>query len=380
MPPVHPLRVLHVNTERGWRGGERQTLWLSMSLTQMGHHSVIAARPGEPLAKRAAEQGLKVVPASPLVEYDFGAALRLRDYVRRMQIQVVHAHAAHAVALAALGTIATNAVMVTTRRVDFRLRSNRASRWKYARAGAIIAISEAVATALVESGIARNRIEVIPSGVDLSRTFIPAAADTLALLGVPPDAKLVVQVSQLVPHKDPLTFVHAIAAARRRVPKIHALLVGDGPLREDVESAILDSGTRDVLHLTGYRPDADSLLMAADAVTLSSREEGLGTVLLDAMSMNKPIAATSAGGIPEIVEHDRSGLISPVGDANRLGENVASLLTDSALASRLAAGARERVQQYSIERTAERTLDVYRRVLAFAKRGDDHQTSSEAES
>jgi glycosyltransferase involved in cell wall biosynthesis len=365
MATLEPLRVLHVNTESGWRGGERQTLWLSMSLARMGHHSVIAARPGEPLATRAGEQELEIFPLSPIGEFDLVAALRLRAYVRIAGIQVVHAHSGHAVALAALGTIATNALMVTTRRVDFRLRPNPASRWKYARADAIIAISEAVATALVESRIARNRIEVIPSGVDLSRTFTRATSDTLASLGVPPGAKLVVQVSQLVPHKDPVTFVGAIAAARRRVPRLHALLVWEGPLRADVERAVVETGTGDVLHLTGYRRDADSLLMAADVATLSSKEEGLGTVLLDAMSMSKPIATPSAGGIPEIVEHGKSGLVSPVGDPEKLGQNIATLLTDKALADRLAAGARERAQEFSIEHTAERTLNVYRRLLSL---------------
>jgi len=364
MAPETPLRVLHVDTEKGWRGGERQTLWLAMALARMGHFSTIATRPGEPLAIRAREGKLEIVPTSPVGEFDLVAAFRLRAYIRRANIQIVHAHTAHAVALAAFATMGTNALMVTTRRVDFRLRPNPASQWKYARASAIIAISEAVAVALVQSGIARDRIEIIPSGVDLSRTFAPATAEDLARLGVPPRAPLVVQVAQLVPHKDPVTFVGAIAEARRRVPGLHALLVGDGPLRPDVESAILEAAVGDTLHLTGYRRDADSLLMAADAVTLSSKEEGLGTVLLDAMSMGKPIAAPAAGGIPEIVEHGKSGLLSPVGDAERLGENLAALLTDKALASRLSAGARERVQEFSVQRTAERTLCVYRRLLA----------------
>ena len=364
---MDPVRVLHVNTEHGWRGGERQTLWLSMCLARMGHFSVIAARPGETLAKRAVERKLEIIPTSPLGEWDLLAALRLRTYIRKAKIQIVHAHTAHAVALAAFSTMGTSARMVTTRRVDFRLRPNPASRWKYGRASAIIAISKAVAVALTESGIARDRIEIIPSGVDLSRTFTPATAEDLTLLGVPLHAPLVVQVAQLVPHKDPVTFVGAIAEARRHVPGLHALLVGEGPLRPDVEAAIVESGIGDVLHMTGYRRDADSLLKAADVVTLSSKEEGLGTVLLDAMSMGKPIAAPAAGGIPEIVEHEKSGLISPVGDAKRLGENLASLFADKTLARRLAAGALERVKEFSVEHTAERTLGVYRRVLARAK-------------
>ncbi|MFL5575251.1 MAG: glycosyltransferase family 4 protein [Gemmatimonadaceae bacterium] len=358
------VSVLHVDTERGWRGGERQALWLADALARAGHRSIVAARPGEPLAARARERALPVVRCAPLAEFDPVAVTRLRRVVRVHRVQIVHAHTGHAVGLAALATAGTRARVVVTRRVDFRLRDNWGTRWKYRRADAIIAISRAVAEALAESGIARDRIEIVPSGVDLTRTFVPASRATLEELGVPAGAPLVVQVAQLVGHKDPVTFVRAVAAARRRVPGLHALLVGEGPLRPQVEAAVAEAGVGDVLRLTGYRKDADSLLAAADVATLSSQEEGLGTVLLDAMSMGKPTVATAAGGIPEIVQDDVSGLLAPVHDAERLGEGIARLLTDRALAARLAAGARRRAAEFSVERTAERTLAVYRRVLS----------------
>jgi glycosyltransferase involved in cell wall biosynthesis len=359
---MRPLTVLHVNTERGWRGGERQALWLAEALRRQGHRSLLAARPNEPLAIRAAALQLPVVRCSPITEFDPIAVFKLRRVVRRHGVQVIHAHTSHALALGALATIRSDARLVVTRRVDFRLRSNLGSRWKYAQADAIIAISSAVARALVESGIPRERIEIVPSGVDLSRPFLPASSETLARIGVPPGAPIVVQVAQLVGHKDPVTFVRAIARARQLVPSLHALLVGDGPLRSEVERAIAELGLRGVVHLTGYREDADSILAAANVATLSSSEEGLGTVLLDAMSMGKPIAATTAGGIPEIIEHGVSGLLAPVRDADRLGVNIAELLSHPGLADRLSRKARERVTEFSVQRTAERTVGVYQRL------------------
>lgn len=360
--------IVHLDTERGWRGGERQALWLARAVAARGHVSIVAARPGEPFAQRAAEAGLSVEECSPRFEFDPVAVLALRDVLRRRGVQIVHAHTAHAVALAALATMGTAAKMVVTRRVDFRLRPNVGSRWKYGRSAAIIAISKAVAKALVESGIREDRIVIIPSGIDLTRTFSRAAPETLAELGVAAGAPLVVQVAQLVGHKDPLTFVRAIAEVRRRVPSVRALLVGDGPLRAAVESEVTRLGLSEVLRVTGYRTDADSLLAAADVVTLSSKEEGLGTVLLDAMSMGKPIAATAGGGIPETVQQGVCGLLSPVGDAVNLGSDIASILTDSALASRLSAGARNRANDFSVERTADLTLEVYARVIEARSR------------
>lgn len=358
------LSILHLDTERGWRGGERQALWLAEALSRRGHFSAVAGRPGEPFLERASQAGLAVDPISPRFEFDPVAVLALRAVLRRRAVQIVHAHTAHAVALAALATIRTDAKTVVTRRVDFKLRSNYGSGWIYGRAAAIIAISKAVARALVASGIPEERISIIPSGIDLTRVFSRATPDTLAGLGVRPGKPLVVQVSQLVGHKDPLTFVRAIAVVRDEIPDVQAILVGDGPLRGAVEAEAERLGLRGVLIVAGYRPDADSLLAAAGVVTLSSKEEGLGTVILDALSMGKPVAATSGGGIPEILEQASSGLLSPVGDSAKLASDISSILTDPALAARLSTGARSRAKDFSVERTADLTVEVYRRLIS----------------
>lgn len=357
------LVVLHLDTERGWRGGQRQVLWLARSLAGRGHVSIVAARPGEPLARHAVDAGLTVVPCSPAFEFDPVAVMQLRAAILRRGVRIVHAHTGHAVALAALATLGTHAKTVVTRRVDFKLRSNFGSRWIYGRAHAIIAISRAVSDGLVASGISEDRVQIVPSGIDLTRVFAPAAPETLAQLGVAAGQPVIVQVAQLSGHKDPVTFVRAMAEVRKHVPNARALMVGDGPLRPAVEAEAERLGLTDMLRLTGYRTDADSLLAAADVATLSSRLEGLGTVLLDAMSMGKPIAATAGGGIPETVQHGVSGLLSPPGDPAKLGANIAAILQDPALAGRLSTGARRRAEDFSVERTAELTLKVYRRVL-----------------
>ena len=360
------MRILHIDTERGWRGGERQALWLAAELRRRGHLSIMAARPGEPLAQRAAESGVEVAPCAPRFEADPRAAMRVRRLIRNRRIELVHAHTAHALGLAAMATIATGVPLVASRRVDFHLRDNVGTRWKYGRAAAVIAISRAVADILVADGIARSKIAVVADGTDTQRRILPATHATLLALGVKQGAPLVVQVAQLVPHKDPLNFVRAIAAARERVPDVQALLVGEGELRMSVENTVRALGLTGVLHVVGYRHDADALLAAADVVVLSSREEGMGSVLLDALLLGKAIAATRAGGIPDVIEQDVNGLLAPVQDARSLGECISRLLTDHQLARRLSAEARVRASDFSVERMTERTLAVYERVIARA--------------
>src|SRR5690348_8419706 len=217
------MRILHIDTERGWRGGERQALWLAAELRRRGHLSIVAARPGEPLAQRAVEAGLEVVGCAPRFEADPRAAMRLRRLMRKRRIEVVHAHTAHALGLAAIATIGSGVPLVAARRVDFHLRENFGTRWKYGRAAAVIAISRAVADVLARDGIARAKIAVVADGTDVQRRIVPATPATLVALGVKEGAPLAVQVTQLVPHKDPLNFVRAIAKARERVPDLQAL-------------------------------------------------------------------------------------------------------------------------------------------------------------
>jgi glycosyltransferase involved in cell wall biosynthesis len=358
------MRILHLDTERGWRGGERQAFWLAAELARRGHLSVVAARAGHALARRAREVGMPVVNCSPRFEGDPLRVYRLRRAILRFGVDVVHAHTGHDVTLGALAIVGTRARLVAARRVDFRLRDNAGTRWKYSRPAAIIAVSHAVADVLVACGIARDRIHVVPDGVDVHREIAPAPAAVLAELGVADGAPVAIQVAQLVGHKDPVNFVRAMARARRDAPALHGLLVGDGVLRPAVEAEIAALGAGAYVHLAGYRTDADALLAAASVCVLSSREEGMGSVLLDALFLGRPIAATRAGGIPEVVDDGVTGLLAPVHDPEALGAAIARLANDPALAERLGQAARARATDFSVERMADATEAVYDAVLA----------------
>ncbi len=355
------LTVLHVDTERGWRGGERQVLWLARGMRDRGHRAIVVARPGDELAARAAALGLDVIGLAPRGELDVVAARALRRVMVSHGAQILHAHTAHAAALAALASVRTSARVIIARRVDFPLRRNLGTRLKYGRAHAVIAVSRAVADIVARGGVPRERLHVVPDGVDLSRRVAAATPETLRSFGVASTDALIVQIAALVPHKDPLTFVRAIAEVRDRVPAVRALLVGEGPLHSVAQAEVERLGLGGVVRLTGFRRDADELLAAARVVTLSSAEEGMGSVLLDAMAFGVPIAATSAGGIPEVVEHGATGLLSPPGDPSGLADHIVRLLTERDFATSLAARARARVVEFSVDRMVERTLEVYGR-------------------
>lgn len=321
-------------------------------------------RARDELERQARAKDLGLIALAPRTELDPAAILAVRHAIRQYDVHIVHAHTAHTAALVAMARIGTRARAVVSRRVILPLRRNPFSRFKYRSASAVIAISRAVAEVVAAGGVPRNRIHVVPDGIALDTVPAPASAETLQSLGVSPAATpLVVQVGALGRDKDPISFVRAIAAARVRLPSIAALLVGDGPLRDDVEAEIARCGLGEHVRLTGFRHDAGELLAAAHIVALSSVEEGMGSVLLDAMASGVPVAATRVGGIPEVVEHGVTGLLSAPRDPADLAGSIVRLATDRTLASSVAANGRKRVAEYSVERMTERTVAVYERVL-----------------
>lgn len=361
-----PLAILHLDTERGWRGGERQALWLAAELHRRGHRSLMVARRGEPLEQRAREAGLETVGVTPRSELALVTAGRLRALIRAAGIHVVHAHSGHAVSLAALAALGTTAVVVVTRRVNVPLRRNAGTRWKYGRARRIMAVSSAIAHTLRQGGVPDERVSVVPDGVDLSRRPARVSAEALASIGVPQGVPWVIQVAALDRGKNPMNFIRAIAAARREVPALHGVLAGSGDQEAAARAGIAALGLDGIVHLAGYRTDADALIASATVAALASDEEGLGTVLLDAMAFGTPVAATRVGGIPEVVRHEETGLLAPPRDPEALGAAMARLACDGDLARRLSVRARAFVEELSVERMAERTLVEYRRALAGA--------------
>ncbi len=357
------MRVMQVDTEPGFRGGERQVLLLGRALADAGVEVLLAARRGEPLAAAARERDLRVVElpqASPLDPRTPGLLARA---IRRHGIDVVHAHSSHSLAAAAAAVrLVDGAVLVASRRVDFSIGRPPWNRLKYGRRVArFLAVSEAVARVLRAGGVEPDRVTVVHSAVEP----LPAPSATREVvrrrLGVGPRQALLLTTAALVGHKDHPT---AIRAVRRVERDVVLAIAGDGELRREIEGAIADAGAGDRVRLLGHRDDVPDLLAAADVYVASSKLEGLGTALLDAGLARLPVAATAGGGIPEVVIDGETGILVPPGDHRALAAAIDGLVADPGLARRLGEAGRERVlREFSVERMTARTLAVYQEVV-----------------
>jgi glycosyltransferase involved in cell wall biosynthesis len=358
---------LHIDTARTWRGGQNQVLVTLMGLRALNHRTMLVANSEGELRQRAAE-GLDLVPLAPRTEMDLSAAWRLSRLLKQVKPDIVHAHDPHGVAMAALAlsmsTAPVKPPLVAARRVDFHLRNSTLSRWKYRQVDCFICASEAIRRILIADGIAAARAVTVHEGIDLERVAAAPPAGLHEEFWLPHDAPVVGNVAALVAHKGQRYLIEAASTVIRQVPDARFIIAGEGELRPHLERLIKERHLEKHVLLAGFRPDVLSLHKSFDIFVLSSTTEGLGTSLLDAMACGKPIVATSAGGIPEVVEDEVSGLLVPPRDHEALARAIVTLLKDEGLRRQYGATGLARVRErYSAERMVQNTLHVYERVV-----------------
>jgi glycosyltransferase involved in cell wall biosynthesis len=227
------------------------------------------------------------------------------------------------------------AIVVAKRNMDAFESPRQASLQRLAHRWAthVTAVSGAVADSVAAMGVPRERITVIPNGVDAERFAVapPPRANGAAVVG---------SVGCLAPRKDYATLLDALALLRGRGRDFRVELVGDGPERAALEAHAASLGLSDRVRFLGERPDVDRLLPTMDVFVLSSREEGIPNALLEAMAAGRPSVATAVGGTPEVMRDGETGWIVPPRSPERLAAALEQALDDPAEAARRGDNAR----------------------------------------
>jgi glycosyltransferase involved in cell wall biosynthesis len=364
--PPETSRVLMVDSERTWRGGEAQLRLLIKGLLEEGVDVELAAPPGSAIYERTREFGVPFHPVSISGGVDVVSAWQLRGVIRRHGFRFVHSHASHAhgIAFMACAAIAPDLrpFQVVSRRVDFAVATNSLSGLKYRRgADLYLAISSGVRNVLIECGIAPERIRLVPSGIDLEKfTHVGANDYVKKEFGIADDTFVVGNVAALAPHKSQADFIRAARIVADRFPGTRFLIVGEGKLRRSLESLVQKLGLGNDVVLTGFREDPLEILSTFTCFVLSSYLEGLGTSVMDAQAMGVPVVATRTGGVPDIVEDGVTGLLVPPRDPQALAAAIGRLLDDENLRQGLAKQSLECSRGYDYRQMVYKTLDAYR--------------------
>jgi glycosyltransferase involved in cell wall biosynthesis len=373
---------LHIDTARTWRGGQNQVLLTVNGLRAMGERAALVAHPDGELRRRASE-GLELIPIAPRTEMDLSAGWRLARVIKRLRPDVIHAHDPHGVAMASLalslgsskksgaakgggGTAepARAPVLVASRRVDFHLKGNSFSRWKYRQVDCFIAASEAIRRMLVADGVDPGRTATVHEGIDVEHVAAAPPVNVHEAFWLPHQAPVVGNVAALVPHKGQRHLVEAAHLVVREVPDARFVILGEGELREPLERQVRDYHLEKHVLLPGFRLDVLGCIKGFDVFAMSSVTEGLGTSLLDAMACSRAIVATRAGGIPEIVQDGETGVLVAPRDHAAMAQAIVRLLKDAALRQRLGEAGFARVQErFTVERMVAETAALYARAV-----------------
>jgi L-malate glycosyltransferase len=367
---------LHVDTARTWRGGQNQVLLTVNGLRAMGHRAALVAHPDGELRHRA-EEGLELVPLAPRIEMDLTTAWRFARVVKRLAPDVIHAHDPHAVAMVSLSLSLGAAsarggrmpALIAARRVDFHLKRNSFSQWKYRQVDCFIAASEAIRQILIADGTPASRTVTVHEGIDVEHVAAAPRVDVHEAFWLPHHAPVVGNVAALVPHKGQRYLIEAAHLVVQRIPDARFIIFGEGELRAQLERLIKEHRLEKHVLLPGFRTDVIGCMKGFDLFVMSSVTEGLGTSLLDAMACARPIVATRAGGIPEIVEDGVTGTLVPPRDSVALATAIVRCLKDEGLRNRMGqAGVARVTERFTVEGMVAGTARVYERVAGKGHR------------
>ena len=347
-------RILHIDSGREWRGGQRQVLLLARGLRQRDYEPLVVAAPGSPLVQRLRRAGIATSAVPMRGDWDLVAARRIRALVRTWNAGIVHAHdaRAHAIALIAL-LDRPHVPLIVTRRVA---QPPRGIRRQYAtRVTRFLAASETVRDALERGGVEPERVEIVYPGVPAPA--VEKARNWRVECRWPPESVIcgVVGAGTDVDGSLLWSIAERMSPDARRRARI-VTFGGTG------------SGAFDLAGVPAFRAgfvdEIHPALAGVDVLLHLATSEGVGTALIDAMALKVPPITFAVSGFTALVDPRRTGVIVPAGDVGAFADALSHLILADTERQTLAAQGPARSAQFSVERMVDRVEGEYRRALA----------------
>lgn len=360
------MRVLQVINTLALAGAETLVKDLTFRLQRHGveSHVYVLHRLGSPLEEQLEQAGLSLFGSNKFSVYSPNQIGALTKHLSTYRYDLLHVHLFPAQLWVAIASraLGRQTILITTEHNTY----NRRRRWYfrlldhylYSRYNQIVCISEPTERALLSwMPSLKAKTYVIPNGIDIVRFATAFSYHKTTLLGMPSELPLVLCVGRLEEQKGHVTLLHAVS----RLEGVHLALVGDGPLRKDLETLTIQLGLTQRVHFLGRRTDIPSLLKTADVYVQPSRWEGFGIATLEAMAAGLPVVASNVPGLADVVGN--AGMLFPPGDADILAARLKLLIDSPELRSELGKQAKLRAAKYDIESTVEGYLDLYKHML-----------------
>jgi sugar transferase (PEP-CTERM/EpsH1 system associated) len=362
---MRPVRVMHIVFALQPGGMELGVIKLVNNLTS-GRvvSSICSTRPAGP-AKSLVSALVPIFELQRRNGNDPAVIWRLYRLFRRERPDIVHTHA--------WGTLVEGLVAARAARVPvvihgehgtLQLRRHQVAvqRWGWTAADRMVTVSSRLADRIAQvTHFPRERIQTIRNGVELSRFGRVNRDDARRTISIGVDSRVVVAIGRLVPVKDHMTLLEAIAIVRsQHRENLTLLIAGDGPLKAALTERATSLGIGSCVHLLGHRTDVENVLAAADVFVQSSQSEGLSNTILEAMASGLPVIATRVGGADEMVEDGTTGLLVTPGSGAELAKALGTVLRDPARRLAMGVAGRARAEcEFGLESMVARYEDMY---------------------
>jgi glycosyltransferase involved in cell wall biosynthesis len=367
-------RVLWLTKGLGLGGAERLLALMAAKLDR-GRYEVEVAYLlpwKDALVREFTDHGIRTVCLGASRTVDPRWVTRLRRLLRERRYALVHTHSPVPAAASRLLARAPTRLVHTEHNMWSRYRwlTYAANAATYARNDVVLAVSDGVAASIAPPRWVPGRsppVEVLLHGVDPEDALRgpQARASARAGLGLDASVPVVGTVANFTPKKDHAGLLTAIDEVRERIDDVTLLLIGSGPLEDDLRARVAERGLEGHVRFLGPRDDVPALLPALDVFVLGSRFEGLPISLLEAMAAEVACVATGVGGIPEAITDGVQGRLVPPGEPGALAAAITEVLLDPTVRASMAAAGRERVRaEFSIDRAVEWTERLYGQLLA----------------
>jgi glycosyltransferase involved in cell wall biosynthesis len=351
------LKILHIDPERHWGGGEAQVLGLLEYLSVRGHRNDLLTHPDGRLFQQSQKLGIKILPLVVRNDLDLRSIPKLRRLMRAENYDIVHLHTKRAHALSLwLPRGSAGPKYVVTRRMDYPETNHWYTRHLYnQRVDGVVAISEKILQLLIEGGVARQKIRLIHSGID------PQPFESVGDHGRPSSERAVVGVAAVLEKRKGHRFLlEAAGRLKRQGCQLKYCFAGEGSLRRSLEETASRLGLQEDVQFLGFVADIPRFLAAVDIVVLPSLFEGLGVSVLEAMAAGKAVIASRVGGLPELVIDAVTGFLVAPQDIEGLMNAIGKLAGNSSLTRQMGRKGRERLKSnFTLEQMGRKNEAYY---------------------
>ena len=341
------MKICHVNLARSFSGSERQTLLLITQQLRDGNKLTVIARANSAFALEVGKLPCKLITIR--------SSLMSQSAKLNKHCDIVHAHERYAAQWAYIQNLRHGTAYVITHRTDMPIKNKYLSLKAYEKAHALIGLSNKIVTTLNKQFEDQCCVRIASSPVSY-----PVNQNKVDQIWSAHSHKtLVLQAGYVGKKKGFDVTIEAAKILQQKNIPVHLLLLGDGPETETLKKQA--KGLENVFFLS-HQKDMGTWFASANLLIQPSKSEGLGSVILEAMAAGLPVIASNTGGIPDIIEHEQTGLLIEPGNVQELASAIERVVSDAELRNRLQAEAKEKLSQFEISRTAQRYTDLYKQV------------------